>query len=730
MTPSRIALALTILLTILLSRTPLFNLLGYEFSFALGIVLPPVMGLLWLAKREPEQAKRRASFWLAVLPPILMLANMLFVRNCDYFEGLVFYILGPVMGSVFAIALALAIRSVLDKWQKSAFLLAWLSLLLFPVSHRFYASPQIYFFNHFFGFFAGAIYDKTIVLDARYFIFRLETLFFASAFFLVAFRHRISFSPKNEFFSKSLRLVPAWTFLALPVLIFGLLLAGRNEEFGITSSHQAIKKTLVPLDSAGLWLASPTLAFEKRMYYEKRLRHELQDLQRILGMKTLPNIRIFIYPNSATKKRFTGADRTEFTKIWRNEIHITERGFERSIRHELVHILFGAYGIANLGISASIGILEGIAVALETPELSWTPHDYAAALFKLGIAPKHPEKLLGALGFWTGLSSTSYTLMGSLVEFLLEKYGMEKFKRAYAWAAFDEVYQKSPEELISEWKTWLQKRPVSPELERTVRYRFTRKTIFETKCPHTVARSLREASDAFQEKNYPLAETRYNNALEMTEEKNPSALHGLLASKIYGAANGFGSLKNAFSEADSLAKKLEKSLPARFTIANAQLWTGFGQKEMAVRELKKIYNEKLFFNYSLAAALRISLAETDFDFKLLSPLCRAEEKIFLLQRALDSAETNAQKSFAAYLLAIKLYEINRYKEALHLLLSLEPFAKPEIEFHRQLLILNAAQQTGRKNLAEDAAACAHQISEKLSGTAAKQRFVSERLRLY
>ncbi|ACF13272.1 hypothetical protein Ctha_0804 [Chloroherpeton thalassium ATCC 35110] len=730
MTPSRIAIAFVALLTLVLSRTPLLNLLGYECSFVLGIALPPTIGLLWLAKQSNALQKWRASLLLIVLPPFAMLLNMLFVRNCDYFEGLVFYILGPAMGSLFAFSLAVAIRSVLEKWQKTAFLLIWLLLLLVPILHRLYASPQIYFFNHFFGFFAGTIYDKTIVLDARYFIFRFETLLFSSAFFLIAFRDRISSFPKNELFSKILQRFPAWAFLALPLLILGLLLAGRNESFGIISSHQAIKKTLAPIDSAGLWFASPTLPLQKRKYYEKRLRHELQDLQRIIGMATLPKVHIFIYPNSATKKRFTGADQTEFTKIWLNEIHITEEAFERSIRHELVHILFGAYGIPHLGLSTSIGILEGVAVALETPDISWRQHDYAAALFKLDMAPKHPEKLLGAFGFWTGLGSMSYTLMGSLVQFLLEKYGMEKFKQAYAWAAFEEVYQKSPEKLISEWKAWLQEVPISQALENDVRYRFSRKSIFETECPHTVARSLREAWAAFEEKNYPLAKSLYQTALDMTEGKNPTAIHGLLAAKIYGAANGFGSPQNAFAEADSLAEKLEKTLPARFTIASARLWTGFGQKEIAVRELEKIYSEKLFFSYSLAAAIRISLAETEFDFKSISSLLCAEEKIFLLQTALDSAQTSTQKSLVAYLLGVELYEISRYEEVLHLLLPLAPFSKPEIEFHRQWLILNAAQQTGRKDLAENAAARAQQISEKLSGTAAKQRFVSERLRLY
>jgi hypothetical protein len=61
------------------------------------------------------------------------------------------------------------------------------------------------------------------------------------------------------------------------------------------------------------------------------------------------------------------------------------------------------------GFVASVGLLEGIAVALETPSFEWTL-DELSTNFLENKPEFNVKSLFNPVGFWTELSSTSYTL--------------------------------------------------------------------------------------------------------------------------------------------------------------------------------------------------------------------------------------------------------------------------------------------------------------------------------
>jgi hypothetical protein len=48
--------------------------------------------------------------------------------------------------------------------------------------------------------------------------------------------------------------------------------------------------------------------------------------------------------------------------------------------------------------------------------------------------------------------SISYSTSGSFIKFLIDKYGIEKFKKILQYSEFDVVYNKSISEIENEYK--------------------------------------------------------------------------------------------------------------------------------------------------------------------------------------------------------------------------------------------------------------------------------------
>ncbi|NTV46071.1 MAG: hypothetical protein HGB11_06030 [Chlorobiales bacterium] len=730
--PVLISVAVILAASVGLSQVPLFNVLGYEFSLVMGAIIPLVLGLFWMG-RGKLRVKSFGTVVLLLIPPLVMLANMAFVKNCSYAEGLAFYALGPVLGSFFAVSLALAIESSVKRWAKVLFVLAYLAVLILPVLYRLYATPQIFFFNYIFGYFSGPIYDVAVEVDSRYIYFRLETLLLSSILLLWALRKWYVLDISA---SKEAKLIYIWRFIprwmrALAVLIpLFLFLWAKNDDLGITSSYEQIKHELAPLDSAKHWYASPNISVEEKQVFKRRIELELADLKKVIGLETLPEIDIFIYPDAETKGIFTGSERTEFTKIWRNEIHITAEGFDRAIRHELVHILFGRYGIQHLGLSKSIGFLEGIAAALETPDPDWTDDEYAAAIDKLKLTPEKPEEMLGAVGFWTGLGAKSYTLMGSFTGQLLEKQGIEKFKSVYAGANLESVYGKDAGGLMADWQADVKKISVSPELESAARFRFDRKSIFQAECPHLVAKRLRYAEKALREKDYQTSADIYREVLTLTGGKEPEALQGYIQARLFAADQKPDQYAVVFAEADTLVRRLEKPEPAIFTIANARLWTGYGSKDSAVRELESLYKKHISFAYDVAVQLRLAMIREGVQTKMLSPLVSNEERLKLIQSELDTTASQAKKQLLGFVMGRQLILQYRYAEALNYFDAAGAFEQPELELERQMGQLKACLVLGKFDEAKEVAVQAKEVSKKNVGTTAKRSYIDAQLQLY
>ncbi len=159
---------------LVLGFVPLFNLLGYDFSFAMGLLsalagVDVGHGIVARARRQerplrllsPVGSASAQGLALLLLPLLLSLANALRVRNCNLPAGLAFYALLPVAGMLVA-----APTGVLVGWlipgrrtgRVVAFAVPVLSVVWSLL--RLYCDPPVFILDAFGGYFPGPIYDE------------------------------------------------------------------------------------------------------------------------------------------------------------------------------------------------------------------------------------------------------------------------------------------------------------------------------------------------------------------------------------------------------------------------------------------------------------------------------------------------------------------------------------------------------------------------------------------
>src|SRR6266852_1903648 len=86
----------------ILSRFPLFNYLGYEFSTAIALIVPWLgAGTTFSILKQAGTTQKdllgalydsfRANLALLIIALAVITINTVFVKNCSYGEGLLFY---------------------------------------------------------------------------------------------------------------------------------------------------------------------------------------------------------------------------------------------------------------------------------------------------------------------------------------------------------------------------------------------------------------------------------------------------------------------------------------------------------------------------------------------------------------------------------------------------------------------------------------------------------------
>lgn len=529
------------LLAVVLCFVPLFNLLGYEFSFALALVAGPA-AIGWgmaVGKERPDGAFALIPAFLGatlmLLPAlVVMTLNALRVKNCDYLDGLEFFAILPWASACYGTALGVTLAQLGRGWQRKSRLLWALALALAPLVWALvslYRQPPIVLFDHLWGYFAGSLYDEVVRVDERLTMFRTATLLRVS--FLGLF---------------------LWTWgrkkrggLA-PVLVVALIGLGVTTwvenawgpKYGFRVTRADIEKALpVRIERPGLVIHLPrhvNAQTQKAIADDHAFR--LHGLTQTLDLTLEHTIHSYVYANTSDKARLMGGRNTMVAKPWLHEIHVHDAQAPHDVvPHELAHAVAAQFGSPLLNVSAryillvNMGLVEGFAEALTPPRGELSLDAWSRALRTLKMAPDM-RQILGPTGFWSEAPRRAYTIAGSFVSYLLRTYGATPLKQAYPGGDFELAYGKPLDALVSEWEAYLETVPLSDAELHLAEEQFKTPSIFVRPCAHEIAELQDQARHthanqavAIYEQICKHLDNNLASRLELTQAKRRAGQH-------------------------------------------------------------------------------------------------------------------------------------------------------------------------------------------------------------
>ena len=533
-----ITLALTIIISVALLFFPLVGALGFEYAAVTGFFLSFISvfisaelisgdGKAYSAgKRISDRVSSVLSVNLVFLifVYVIGLLGSLIKGDCFIREGTVFFLLIPVVSVFFSATLGLLAGFTL---RRKGFIVGALVLIaIFAYSLlELYKEPTLFVYNPLFGFFPGPIYDEAIPVTDTLIAYRLITVLWGLLFLILLYL-------ANGF---GYRRVGAWDFLKLIAVGIALFTAYSYEhELGISFDREYITGEILPAsvetDHFIIYYdpASPEARRIKLIAGDHEWRYK--ELSGFLEVDSAEKIRSYIYPDADTRKKVVGAGDTTIANPIHKEIHLVYDTFPQPIlKHELTHVMAGDFGTEYLRMSPKIGLLEGLAVAADWSGDVYDPHQWSKALIENGMAPDIED--IAGFGFWYAPPGQSYTLMGSFSRYLIDTYGMEKFKTVYRTGDFS-LYGKSLPELEADWKKFLAGLPAPAGIDELAKSRFGAPAIFTATCPRRVAALKAEGFRYYGEDNFRKARETFEEALGY-DGQDPVLLNGLAYSSYY-----------------------------------------------------------------------------------------------------------------------------------------------------------------------------------------------------
>jgi tetratricopeptide (TPR) repeat protein len=537
----RLALIAFAILGAICCFVPLFNVVGYESAALFGVVgglAAPFLTLHGVRAQlvpRPGSSTRVVSptadffrlfgrmVFLLLIPFALLSLNAFRVQNCAYGIGLAFWLAIPLV-SIFigqTIAwVAIAVAPFRRGLQMMLVLLAILvSLAWVGINLAF--EPPIVAHQMFLGYFSGSIYDEALNVPLSLVWYRVMTVALCVALLGCVEMWSQRRHPER------LR----WALVG--TLVFTAVFASfwyYRQDLGIHRDAEFIQDELGGrMETEHFIIYFPA----NRDFLDRREQlaedHEFRYAEMKAFFETDPaadgKLVSYIYPSSEAKARLMGGRRTQVAKLWLQEIHLTWPKYgDHMLAHELAHLFTEPFGAGPLALSmtrpvgVNMGLVEGIATAADWPARELTPHQASAALIEMDAAPDI-QRIVAASGFWAQSSGKAYTLVGSFVRFLVDTYGMERFKKAYPRGDFEGAYGKPAGALIDEWKAFLADREPSGREMALARFYYDRPSIFEKVCARRLAELRRQARDAASSGNVGEARSLYGQIIAFAPER-------------------------------------------------------------------------------------------------------------------------------------------------------------------------------------------------------------------
>lgn len=680
---------------LLLCNVPLFDLLGYEYCFAITLLTAITSVIIGATPPSPHPPLHRAlgHAWLLsvgqLLPGLLFISlNALRVRNCDFAAGLQFFLLLPVTSALYGATLGVACARLTLLRSRTIGTLLLIALILTPLASSLltlYLHPPIFAWDHLWGYFSGSLYDEGISPNRRLVLFRVATGIRTLAIIAGLF----ALERRYQWGRGSLALVL--------VLVVGVY--GADRTLGPRWGHNVkradiLSELSVHVKRPGLVLhLPPSLSRETRKQviedHEFQLAHLSSQLEISPEVLRDNPIHSFVYKNSRQKEELMGGARTMVAKPWLNEIHIHGASFPHPVLpHELVHALAAHFGSRLLKVSArfevlvNLTLIEGLAEALSPSASDLDLDHYARAMRGLKMAPDLAG-LFAPEGFWKQAPRRAYTIAGSFVQFLIREHGVTKLKEVYPTGNFEEVYQRPIGDLVKEWEDYVDALPLPEKNKTETRARFNQTSIFKRPCAHVIAGLREQARNETPENALPLYQEICGHLGNSTSSKLELARAMLRAEHT----EAFQTLSTELLESGNLNSNQRLQL---LELTGNEHWRtkDYSQAKAAFTEVAatRLKPDSKRLQWVRLWALEQTPPLNDFMHLYLNKKVPGATAMLELKEFMESHPTDPT---LPYLLARLLFNTRSHAKALNYLSTAEPHPFPIIEAERVRLIASS-----------------------------------------
>jgi tetratricopeptide (TPR) repeat protein len=525
---------------------PLFGGPGYESALLAGLVLPATAAIATALegvthKRSPLEALFHGAASGSALALVALAVTLLHgvrVGFCDAIAGIALFAAGPgvgaLLGGVWGAVVGIAVTALSPtrpkRWVAVALALSGpLSSIAVSVA-RFYASPMIFAYDPFVGFFSGSIYD-TVVDSRGLWTYRIGSLATTIAALAIASHLEWTRDDKLRLKWSGRPFVAALAGIAAAASVAHIVSGPRLHHYQSASSIAAELGGQIGGRRCRVVFAR-TIPLADVVRFGRECDAHVEQVERFFEVRGPARVTAFLFADSSQKAALMGAADTYIAKPWREEVYVQASGYPHPVLgHEIAHVVAGNFGRGPFRIAGRAGgwipnpgLIEGAAVAASPGEGELSEREWAKAMKDLGLLPSLDR--LFALGFVAQNASTAYTASGAFVGWVRERFGAATLRAWYGGVDLAEATGSSWAGLETDFRASLDRIELGDAARSQAKARFDRPAVFGRRCPHDVdacrarADQLKQAGDEAG----ALAEYAQLSALDSGDASTPLAV--------------------------------------------------------------------------------------------------------------------------------------------------------------------------------------------------------------
>jgi hypothetical protein len=531
--PQLVAACVVLVLLGAIGFLPLFDGPGYEQSLATGLVAPEVCAIAVAIEVsaavavDPLTLVARGVASGAFLAGVALLTALLHgLRSgmCDLLGGLQFFGftagIGTLLGGCWGGLVGEACRHL-----RRRRIACVVGAMLAPVAGivvsivRFCATPIIFAFDPFFGYFSGALYDTVVDVRSELWTYRAGSgALLVGIALLAASLTRSSDGALRLRPAKGHARVAACRIFAGISLLASLGVAMNGAALGHWQTADTIARALGGRASGSRCdvLYPDSLLPAQVDLLVRDCEEELEADEQRLGARLDGRITEYVFADSDQKRALMGAAETSIAKPWRHEVYVQYARYPHPILgHEIAHVVAGSFATGPFRVGGGLwpnpGLIEGVAVATSPDDDELTGAQWARAMLDLGILPN--SRRLFSLDFLGQGAAKSYTVAGAFVSWIIGRWGPATVRAWYGGASIEKLTGTSWAALDYAFRGWLSTLPMPADASAYAHARFDRPAVWGRRCPHLVDALDRAADRCRDERRFARAASLYGRSL-------------------------------------------------------------------------------------------------------------------------------------------------------------------------------------------------------------------------